>query len=655
MAREVAAATTTTTASLDHHDDEHDDVEIDSRPGCLASCFVFFTSGTTLSNAVALAITTILLATGSYGTYRMDETLQFFGYNVYKSARIAAVITGCLSLGLLLVAGFLTLCLQRRWLYNWNGLFYLAEVKGWVGLFAGELFLLLFFYIPVLHMNLIVCDVALGKLILGVALVLTILMGIKGHLMQRVAMSFNYGNYRDRIQEALFAERMIQQLLAARHTYRVRQRAAQRVNETTFGFTLPAGIRPPTVQREGTGATVMVPSSTMADDDASSHVAGVDDGTIDRADQSTPRFKKHAITEQDKQQQFDAFFILANRTMAHFDTVPDPKAEISKEAVRIAGKIMKYLRPPTRDFLLPTDFVPWVEDEEEREGLLALFKRRADAVAINERDVVMMVEDTLSSRYGLAQSMKSIGAALDKINTLFTIAIITIVLVFVGIAVSEQAKNLVNAATTLLTAVTFVFGTSAKNMFESVIFLLIIHPFDVGDRVYIALGTSSADPIDDLLVMDMHLLSTVFERWDGVRIYVPNYVLATKAITNIRRSGPIVERTYLQVAMSTSVPILHELRRRLQEWLARQTTDFDPEYLRVNLESIEENAKLTLAIQIRHVDNWQDWERRMARRSKIVGHLKGLLEELGIIYLPPIQRVTLINSPAGTNPARIAE
>ena len=34
-----------------------------------------------------------------------------------------------------------------------------------------------------------------------------------------------------------------------------------------------------------------------------------------------------------------------------------------------------------------------------------------------------------------------------------------------------------------LLAFTFVFGNSLKNMYESMLFLFVVHPFDVGDNI----------------------------------------------------------------------------------------------------------------------------------------------------------------------------
>ena len=44
----------------------------------------------------------------------------------------------------------------------------------------------------------------------------------------------------------------------------------------------------------------------------------------------------------------------------------------------------------------------------------------------------------------------------------------------------------------ILLSFTFVFGNSIKTLFESVIFLFVVHPFDVGDMI--SIGTTPGDP-----------------------------------------------------------------------------------------------------------------------------------------------------------------
>lgn len=91
----------------------------------------------------------------------------------------------------------------------------------------------------------------------------------------------------------------------------------------------------------------------------------------------------------------------------------------------------------------------------------------------------------------------------------------------------ELGSYLVTTVSVMFAA-TFVFGNSAKNMFEGIIFLFVTHPFDVADRVFI-------DGMN-LQVKELGIMFTVFQMWDGQLIYTPNSVLLNKDITNVRRS-----------------------------------------------------------------------------------------------------------------------
>lgn len=50
----------------------------------------------------------------------------------------------------------------------------------------------------------------------------------------------------------------------------------------------------------------------------------------------------------------------------------------------------------------------------------------------------------------------------------------------------------------------FVFGNMAKTLFEAIVFIFVMHPFDVGDRIEIE-GTQ-------MVVEEMNILTTVFLR-----------------------------------------------------------------------------------------------------------------------------------------------
>ncbi|KAJ1567404.1 hypothetical protein HK096_009978 [Nowakowskiella sp. JEL0078] len=43
-------------------------------------------------------------------------------------------------------------------------------------------------------------------------------------------------------------------------------------------------------------------------------------------------------------------------------------------------------------------------------------------------------------------------------------------------------------------ALAFLFGNAAKNLFDSILFVFVVHPYDTGDRVFIKLPENGMDP-----------------------------------------------------------------------------------------------------------------------------------------------------------------
>lgn len=82
----------------------------------------------------------------------------------------------------------------------------------------------------------------------------------------------------------------------------------------------------------------------------------------------------------------------------------------------------------------------------------------------------------------LALSLNDTKTAIEELNKLvsgLTVIILIIVwLILMGIATTEV---LLFISSQFLLFV-FMFGTSAKSAFEAIIFVFVMHPFDVGDR-----------------------------------------------------------------------------------------------------------------------------------------------------------------------------
>lgn len=165
--------------------------------------------------------------------------------------------------------------------------------------------------------------------------------------------------------------------------------------------------------------------------------------------------------------------------------------------------------------------------------------------------------------------------------------IITVVsLLVMGLATTK----VIFVVTSQLLLVGFMFQNMCKTMFESIIFVFVMHPFDVGDRcvvdgvqVDIAYILYEEKPkhfccyfyyqqyccvhvfsVLQMIVEEMNILTTVFLRYDNEKIYYPNAVLLTKPISNFRRSPDMADCIDFNIDASTPVDDVSAMKKAIQ-------------------------------------------------------------------------------------------
>jgi small-conductance mechanosensitive channel len=114
-------------------------------------------------------------------------------------------------------------------------------------------------------------------------------------------------------------------------------------------------------------------------------------------------------------------------------------------------------------------------------------------------------------RKALRTALNDAEGAIDKLDTavsglLFLILPISYMTIF-GV---DPNKVIVTLSSFLL-AIAFAIGNTAKTLLESVIFLFVSHPFDIGDRIVFD-GTFYT-------VSQMNLLTTRLKRYDNTVVY----------------------------------------------------------------------------------------------------------------------------------------
>ena len=119
-----------------------------------------------------------------------------------------------------------------------------------------------------------------------------------------------------------------------------------------------------------------------------------------------------------------------------------------------------------------------------------------NAGVLRREQIVRRFVEIYERRRDLAKSLASTTSVLATLERIILSALYFL-LVFVVLGIFEQ--NIVEmwfTASSMLLAFVFMFGNSIKQLFESVIFIFVIHPFDVGDDMDLShyIGGSQFDP-----------------------------------------------------------------------------------------------------------------------------------------------------------------
>ena len=159
------------------------------------------------------------------------------------------------------------------------------------------------------------------------------------------------------------------------------------------------------------------------------------------------------------------------------------------------------------------------DNDEEAESAFAMFDKDLNGdISMAELEAVCV--DIGKERKSITASLKDLDSVVAKLDgILLFFVLVTTILIFLTLISTSTAGVLTSAGSAVL-ALSWLFSTTAQEFLASCIFVLVKHPFDVGDRVTIYGNTGVAGKGDDYLVKEISLLYTEFKK---VRLSATEY------------------------------------------------------------------------------------------------------------------------------------
>jgi small-conductance mechanosensitive channel len=268
------------------------------------------------------------------------------------------------------------------------------------------------------------------------------------------------------------------------------------------------------------------------------------------------------------------------------------------------------------------------DDGEEAEAAFTMFDRDMNGdISMEELEAVCV--DIGRERKSITASLKDLDSVVSKLDDVFMFFVFVVVLIVFLSLISTSAAGVLTSAGSAILALSWLFSATAQEFLQSVIFVFVKHPFDVGDRVTIYGNAGDAGLGDDYFVKEITLLYTEFKKMQGHVVQAPNSYLNGLFILNQRRSGALAEAVPIIIKYGTSIEQLDGLRQRLLEFVRSEKRDFQSNIL-TEMRAVTENFSLTLNVVFFYKSNWQNEGLRLQRRNKFICMLMVALQEIGI-------------------------
>ncbi|KAI7737113.1 hypothetical protein M8C21_007422, partial [Ambrosia artemisiifolia] len=467
-------------------------------------------------------------------------------------------------------------------------------------------------------------------------LVATIFWLLKTLLVKVLASSFHVSTFFDRIQESLFNQYVIESLsgpplIEIQHEREEEDRMMEEVQKLQkAGATLPADLKANIFKKSGrfigTSRTNTPKVGKSGKFSEAATPRKVDEGiTIDHLHRLNQKnisawnmkrlmniVRTGVLSTLDEQ--------LEGTTRGEDENAGEITNE--KQAKAAAKKIFRNVAKPGSKRIYLEDLMRFLREDEALKAI-RLFDAESETKGISKGALKNWVVNVFRERRALALSLDDTKTAVNKLHQMMNVAVgILIIMIWLLILKVATTKNFIFLSSQLLLVV-FVFGNTCKTTFEAIIFLFVMHPFDVGDRCEI-------DSVQ-MVVEEMNILTTVFLRYDNQKIIYPNSVLATKPIANYYRSPDMGDAIDYCIHVSTPVEKVALMKERITSYIENKSDHWYPAPM-IIVRDVEDMNRLKISIWLNHRMNFQDMGERWQRRALLVEEMIKIFRELDIEY-----------------------
>ncbi|OIR58982.1 MAG: mechanosensitive ion channel protein [Amphiamblys sp. WSBS2006] len=305
-----------------------------------------------------------------------------------------------------------------------------------------------------------------------------------------------------------------------------------------------------------------------------------------------------------------------------FELEDDDLLNISgeKDARALANSIFRKLAERGKDAIYPHD-IEYLFPEEKNEIVGAMGGRHTGCVSL--KMLRKYIVSYYKERTNLKKSLRNHTRMYKKFTAVvFAIVLVISALLFKSTNIGGKVDVYKSAFSVgMVATLGFVFAEIPQDMFKTLTFTFVLHPFDCGD--YITFGGKDyiVDQITILTVKMTDVLSSA-------TCYLSTKSLVGKDFLNHSRSGEYIEHVSVLVQpVNQAAP--EELKKAVQDCIKKDASDFTGFVSLENVEFQKNTMRISLAVE--HTDNIGIRGEACERKTRLGTHVQESLEKTGLV------------------------
>jgi small-conductance mechanosensitive channel len=312
------------------------------------------------------------------------------------------------------------------------------------------------------------------------------------------------------------------------------------------------------------------------------------------------------------------------------------KNSLDEACKQIADQILNSFDEQERGYLLETDLLNSLDVTEIGE-VLTFFDRDGDGRLCKE-DLTKGTKHIFKERKELQNKMKGRRLLLDISRSLLNFFFVLIVFFVCLFNFEVDWSSVLLSIGTALLALSFGYGATLQEVFDSLYMIFFMQPFNVGDFV-------TVDGGDILVVERVGVLSTYFHAFDGYGVFLRNAALSHAKLANLNRGGKISFEVQFGLNWDTSSKEVYTLNKQIGDYL-KNSKIWSPKYI-MHVNSIEDEGQylnVILRVRLKKDWKWQDYTRWRKVKNDLLLEIQRITDEMDIQIEPYPNYIRLMGS-----------